>query len=391
MRATIVLAALVGFGCGTDPEVVGSFQPECPCDPEGGSSIQPGRDAPADPATEPPAEEEPPGPDSEPECNEELRMQTAIDALESSNVATDFVALLRTNDGRELVVEHGKATVRDSFRSASTAKWVTAAVILRLVDQGLMSLDDHPQDYLDFWTQDPAAPLSHITLEHLLSFTSGLERTPLCMYRQLISYEECVEDIHDMNLASAIAPGTRFYYASTHLQVAALMATRALGRHHWNGVFVQFQRATGLLGDAVYDIPSAINPMVAGGMHWSPSEYIEFLEQFPDELFSQGARDYIMQDHIVDAEVGYSAAMDLLNQDWRYGFGFWVECGSEVYDCDSLGRISSPGARGSYPFIDLELGLKGIIAYDGDVTDGAVGFEIYEAAAAEIESWVEGC
>ena len=48
-------------------------------------------------------------------------------------------------------------------------------VIMDLVEQGVMSLDDRPQDYLAWWTSDPADPRSEITLEQLLSFTSGFD------------------------------------------------------------------------------------------------------------------------------------------------------------------------------------------------------------------------
>ncbi|MDP6981117.1 MAG: hypothetical protein QF570_21355 [Myxococcota bacterium] len=87
--------------------------------------------------------------------------------------------------------------------------------------------DDNPQDYIGFWTNDGASPLSSITLAQLLSFTSGLEEQALCQNLGAANFANCVETIYDNNLASPVTPGSEFHYGSSHLQVAGLMAVLA--------------------------------------------------------------------------------------------------------------------------------------------------------------------
>lgn len=47
---------------------------------------------------------------------------------------------------------------------ASASKWVTSMTIMKLVEQGVMSLEDHPQDYFAWWTADVGDKRSRVTL-----------------------------------------------------------------------------------------------------------------------------------------------------------------------------------------------------------------------------------
>ena len=83
---------------------------------------------------------------------------------------TDFTLYLEAEDGHSFVFSQGRSTLLTPYASASTSKWVTAVIILRLVDQGLLSLNDHPQDHIPGWDIHPSDTLYNITLSDLLSF-----------------------------------------------------------------------------------------------------------------------------------------------------------------------------------------------------------------------------
>ena len=106
---------------------------------------------------------------------------------------------------------------------ASASKMVAGLTILRLVDQGFLTLDSTTGDVLG-WTGPQAA----ITLRQLLSFTSGLPREALCTLTQNTTLAACVDSISQLTLEAA--PGTRFDYGSTHLHVAARMAEVVTGQ-----------------------------------------------------------------------------------------------------------------------------------------------------------------
>jgi D-alanyl-D-alanine-carboxypeptidase/D-alanyl-D-alanine-endopeptidase len=113
---------------------------------------------------------------------------------------------------------------------ASSSKMVAGLVILRLVDQGFLTLDSTTGAILG-WTGPQAA----ITLRHLLSFTSGLDREAPCTLLAGVDLADCVATISRQQQLVA-APGTRFDYGSTHLQVAARMAEVVTGQS-WANIF----------------------------------------------------------------------------------------------------------------------------------------------------------
>src|SRR5688500_17734251 len=155
----------------------------------------------------------------------EENMRTSLMAAgQDPQVITDpdFALVLEAADGHQFRFEHGSATLTTVYESASTSKWVAAAVILDLVDQGILTLDDEPGDYLSFWR----AP--GVTLAQLLSFTSGFAEEALCLNLPGANFLDCVERIYEAN-PQPTSPGTTFDYASSHLQIAGAMAIEASG------------------------------------------------------------------------------------------------------------------------------------------------------------------
>ncbi len=326
--------------------------------------------------------------DSGTECQGELaELEASIRAhLDAYPADADFTLLLKTSGGR--VFEHsvGESSAETSYRSASTSKWVTAAVILLLVDEGLIALDDHPQDHIDFWPE--SGWTSEILLSQLLSFTSGLVEDPICISLPNSDYEDCVETILDRNLELSQTPGSEFHYGSSHMQVAGLMAIEALGVDSWSEVFEHFQDATGLFPNSAYDLPSESNPRLAGGMHWIGSDYLEFLEAIQEEsLLAPELLALMLSDRIADASIAYSPAWEGIGEDWHYGFGCWIECHSELFDCPEPTRISSPGAYGAYPFVDYEQGYFGILAREGVLGTYVEGYLLIDSVSPILDDW----
>lgn len=305
--------------------------------------------------------------------------------LDSYNIDTDFTLMIKAENGRVFIHSTGNSSETTSYESASTSKVVTAAVVLSIVKDGVLSLEDHPQDYISAWPSSDN--LSDIKLKHLLSFTSGLVDEPICINAAISNLETCVERIAIKN-SNSIEPGEEFYYASTHLQVAGLMAVKASGLSSWQEVFENFKSDTGLFSSSSYDLPSLQNPRLAGGMHWTAEEYLEFLEAvYNEDILNSELIDQMTSDQIQDATIGYSPAFENTEEDWHYGFGNWIECHSNPNNCIQKTRISSAGAYGSYPFIDYENEYYGIVAMQGALGTGFQGYELFESVSPELEIW----
>lgn len=316
-------------------------------------------------------------------------LETEMDAaLSQTTSEVDFSFAVERPDGHRYTFNRGAATLQSSYESASTSKLVSAVIILRLAEQGYLNLSDRPQDRISTWPIGNSDSLYDITLEQLLSFTSGLTQEPACLNAASFDFETCVERIASTNAGNGKTPGQEFYYASTHLQVAGLMAIKARGFATWQDVFAEFQAQTGLFPTASYDLPSFTNPRLAGGMHWTGGEYMEFLKALREgRLLNSSSTDQLLADHTASLTIAYSPTIAGLGEDWHYGFGLWHECESTTFNCVAGTRVSSPGAYGAYPFWDRNKGYIGIVARQGALGTFPNGIAIERAVRSNVEQW----
>ena len=318
------------------------------------------------------------------------QLETGMDAVLSQTASeVDFSFSVERQDGRRYNFNRGASTLQTSYESASTSKLVSAVIILRLVEQGRLNLTDKPQDRISTWPIGNSDSLYGMTLAQLLSFTSGLTAEPLCLNSGISNFETCVTNIANTNAGNGITPGQQFYYASTHLQVAGLMAVKARGVASWQDVFAEFKTQTGLFPTATYDLPSSSNPRLAGGMHWSGEEYMAFLKALKDgALLNATSMSQLLADHTASATTGYSPIVVALGEDWHYGFGLWHECQNATFNCTAGTRVSSPGAYGAYPFWDRSKGYTGIVARQGALGTFTNGVAIERSVRPNVEQWV---
>ena len=57
---------------------------------------------------------------------------------------------------------------------------VSAAMIMKLVEQGRLDLDAPLSRYLDWWTTDMSDPRARVALRHTLSMTDGFGQNSCC-------------------------------------------------------------------------------------------------------------------------------------------------------------------------------------------------------------------
>jgi CubicO group peptidase (beta-lactamase class C family) len=315
-------------------------------------------------------------------------LASAIDAYDTS---VDFTLMLANQHGTFFSHSHGASTPDTSYESASTSKWVTSAVLMHLVEKTAQaatpfSLGSRPEDILTSWTSDNLDLRSRITLETLLSFRSGLQPADgsdaNCVSVANATLATCVAVICGNAATSTLVPGDDFVYGSHHMQVAGLMAMRQQGTTTWGEIFDAFKADTGLFPTSVYDLPSTDNPRLAGGMHWTATEYMAFLGKlFDGSLLSRESARAMFADHTPDGAVNiaYSPVLDGLGEMWHYGLGNWLECRSPSWQssCEAAGRHSSPGAYGAYPFVDFGAGFYGILARQGPIGTFRDGMVVY--------------
>lgn len=322
-------------------------------------------------------------------------LETEMDqVLLEADSEVDFSFAVERQDGRRYSFSRGGSTLQTSYESKSTAKLVSSVIVLRLVEQGYLSLSDRPQDHINAWPIESDDSLYVMTLGQLLSLTSGLTVTPSCLYSGNSSFENCVTNIANASSGNRIIPGQAFFYSDTHLQVAGQMAIEARGVANWQAIFTAFKLETGLFPTSEYDFPSASNPALAGGMHFTAEEYLAFLKALKGGfLLDAASMGQLLTDHTAFLPMDYSPIFSgigggaALGEDWHYGFGLWHECRSATFNCVAGSRVSSPGALGSYPFWDRSKGYTGIVVRAGAFGTLPGGIEIERTVRSSVEQW----
>ncbi|MCK0149001.1 beta-lactamase family protein [Marivita sp. S6314] len=133
----------------------------------------------------------------------------------------------------------GDTTTKDTaFPLASIGKTMTAVAILRLVDGGLLSLDDPASDWVSGDIATGFGGLDGITIRHLLTMTSGLPEYYTQEY--LNDALETPDQVQTASVALGYAmdtpplfpPGTAFDYSNTNYVLLGLIAERATGKSY---------------------------------------------------------------------------------------------------------------------------------------------------------------
>ena len=305
--------------------------------------------------------------------------RTARAAFESQRISGMGVSVYDASGAKRFEKMYGDFAPDRRIAIASASKLVAGLTILRVVDQGRLSLDSTTGQVLGW-----KGPQAAITLRQLLSFTSGLPAEAACTLRTGITLAECVASISRSTLVAA--PGTRFDYGGTHLHVAARMAEVASGKT-WDALFAsQLRDPLGIHADAIfYSWPrqsrGTTNPLIAGGLRMTMDEYSRILELEYHRGVYRGER--LIGDALFTAQASepYPAAVigkspvSRIGLGYHYGLASWLECAPPAVDCPVQ---SSPGAFGFTPWVDREGGYYAIIAMEAAGTGraGVVKFSV---------------
>jgi len=149
------------------------------------------------------------------------------------------------------------------FRVASVTKMVTATAVLQLQEQGLLSVDDAIDKYIDNFPRS-----NEITIHHLLSHTSGIptiSEIPLEMKVLPVEPEHIIAHFADYPLG--FTPGKGFCYSNGNYILLAQIIERISQLKYGNFITRNIFQPSGIQGAlfASYDyqiIKNAASPYV---------------------------------------------------------------------------------------------------------------------------------
>lgn len=294
---------------------------------------------------------------------------------------------------------------------ASASKMVSAGVLMRLADEGLLDIDRPIAEAVGWGEGNPS-----ITPAQLVSNSSGLvgllpnpAYTPyICQYLYVGGLEDCARQIFTTTRddADVIPPDTQFRYGGAQWQVAGGLAEAVSGKSWeeliretysepcgleafgYNNHFTQpgiasgafFQYPVGFDGDPAVLLPTE-NPNVEGGAYATIGDYGKLLLMHlrgglcgDNRVLSEESVRLMHSDRIAEAYGGSGGV------DRGYGLGWWIHR-------DVEGLISDPGAYGAFPWIDSTREYAGFLALESSTGTGRLLFDrIYDLVNQAIEA-----
>jgi CubicO group peptidase (beta-lactamase class C family) len=274
---------------------------------------------------------------------------------------------------------------------ASSSKMITAGVLLRLQDEGLLDIDSPVADAVEWGVGNP-----EVTPAQLMSNSSGLVGLVpnpaygpyICQYLPFGTIQDCAASIFnnpdDEN--DVVTPDTEFRYGGAQWQVAGAVAEAVSGKS-WaeliDEIYVQpcaleslaYNNHLALIASEGFRYPASFNgdpttlastenPNMEAGAYITTGDYGKLLLMHlrggacdDNQVLTQESLDLMHADRIGDVYGGdaYSAGRG-------YGMGWWVDRES--------GRISDEGAYGAVPWLDLADGYGAYLVIEADSATG---------------------
>ena len=155
-------------------------------------------------------------------------------------------------------------------RTGSISKSVTAVLMMRLVDRGVIGLDEPVERYLpDFASVKDRRPGAEtVTFRHLASHTAGLIREPSNVRAMVTGPIEVWEQRVVESLANTAydsVPGARYQYSNIGFGALGLALSRAAGKPFMEMVQTEVFDPLGMTGSSFVVVGGELEPRLAAG------------------------------------------------------------------------------------------------------------------------------
>jgi CubicO group peptidase (beta-lactamase class C family) len=260
----------------------------------------------------------------------------------------------------------GRYTPQTLVPIASSSKWMFGALVMTLVDDGLLALDAPIGTYL------PELPASHraLRVDALMSYTAGLVGLREALELQQPAGISLLESaLRAARTPLAAPPGAQFDYGGANFQFVGAAAERVSGRT-WHELFQariagplgMTSTAWGRLRAAPDPRAPVANPVLQAGAWTTLPDYAAFLTMIAQDGLHRGrrilsARAVAAMGTIMTRGLPKVGPEGLGAQPTEYMVAHWCER-PEGLRCT---LESSPGYFGANPWIDRTARLHGVL------------------------------
>jgi CubicO group peptidase (beta-lactamase class C family) len=318
------------------------------------------------------------------------RVRTEVENIVKRGVPG--VTAIAMKDGKLLFrLDVGQINSEAQYPVASASKWMTAALVMTVVDEGKLSLDEPIERVLPQFTGEAG----QVTLRELLAQTSG---------------EGSLKDLVDIgqdpriSLADSAAqialrpledpPGRVFKYGGPGFQVAGALVEQVTGKR-WSDLFEErVARPLGMSHTYWTHLPNrgvaaaqTRNPLLQGGVVTTAGDYMKFLTMLVQMGQFDGHR-ILTARSVATMETVQTLGKPMayvpagVTSPLQYALGNWCATWASDGRCE---LALSPGAYGTFPWIDRSSGVYGIFFMRGRLPK--VADNLHSAMAAVITAY----
>jgi len=253
----------------------------------------------------------------------------------------------------------GKYTSATIEPIASCSKWLTAAMVMTLVEEGKLSLEDSIGKYLPIFSKNKKGK---IKIKHCLSHTTGIkgEQITLATLMARKKYSSIEEEVNEIALKPIVAkPGDQFFYGSIGINIVGRIV-EVITKKDFETNFQERIARPLEMKNTTFKSDHAIDP--SGGVTSTASDYMNFLIMILNKgsykgkkILTSNSIEQMQQNYTEDVKVSFvpDQAMGM-----DYALGAWI---IEKDEDDNVSVVSSPGLLGAFPYVDLVHNYAAII------------------------------
>ncbi|MBS1654547.1 MAG: beta-lactamase family protein [Bacteroidetes bacterium] len=247
--------------------------------------------------------------------------------------------------------EVGDYNTKTQAPIASCSKWLTAALVMIMVDEGKISLDDKITNWLPEFAKYGK---NYITIRHCLSHMTGIQSDPITLMKllQRKKYTSLEEEVNAFAAKEIQAnPGEEFRYSEIGLNIAGRIL-EIVSKKRFDVLAQQkLFRPLGMRRTSFSNLEGgAINP--SGGAVSTPDDYMRFLVMLMNKgvyngqrIISEASINEMMTQQVTADKIKYAPKVA---EGFTYALGSWV--GEEKNGKATV--LASPGLFGTWPMID---------------------------------------
>lgn len=267
----------------------------------------------------------------------------------------DLVVVVQKEAKNIFLKESENFKIKMSAPIGTSSKWLTAAIVMILVDEGKLKLDDPVAKYIPIFKKYMKG---YITLRHCLSQTTGLDTdaTGIVKFTQKSKFTTLEEEMEFFATKKLIVdnPGEAFSDGSVGFNIAGRVIEVVTKKPFERVATEKLFRPLSMRTASFYDENGmAANP--SSGASCSAFDYLNFLQMLMNngmfnskKVLSASSVTYLLEQQFKEARVRYNPE---LTKGWNFAAGSWIE---EDNGNASKNIYSGASAQGVWPWIDFK-------------------------------------